>query len=69
MDTTSLSFCGAGGDTLGRRGHSKDHRPELAQMILAVVIDAQGRQAGLIRPPFVPADIAADLALLSEVAP
>ncbi|KFN48372.1 SCO family protein [Arenimonas metalli] len=34
-----------------------------------VVIDAQGRQAGLIRPPFVPADIAADLALLSEEAP
>ncbi|GAB2492569.1 SCO family protein [Arenimonas alkanexedens] len=34
-----------------------------------VVIDAQGRQAGLIRPPFVPADIAADLALLSEAAP
>lgn len=43
MDTTSLSFYGAGGDTLGRRGHSKDHRPELAQMILAVVIDAEGR--------------------------
>jgi hypothetical protein len=43
MDTTSLSFYGAGDDTLGRRGHSKDHRPELAQMILAVVIDAQGR--------------------------
>lgn len=43
MDTTSLSFYGAGGDTLGRRGHSKDHRPELAQMILAVVIDEQGR--------------------------
>lgn len=35
--------CGAGGETLGRRGHSKDHRPELAQMILAVVIDAEGR--------------------------
>ncbi|MEZ0496907.1 IS1634 family transposase [Sphingomonas sp. IW22] len=43
MDTTSLSFYGAGGDTLGRRGHSKDHPPELAQMILAVAIDAQGR--------------------------
>ncbi|WP_318011164.1 transposase, partial [Sphingobium sp. 3R8] len=43
MDTTSLSFYGAGGGTLGRRGHSKDHRPELAQMILAVVIGAQGR--------------------------
>ncbi|HEU0151841.1 MAG TPA: SCO family protein [Arenimonas sp.] len=34
-----------------------------------VVIDPQGRQAGLIRPPFVPADIAADLVLLSEAAP
>lgn len=34
-----------------------------------VVIDAQGRQAGLIRPPFVPADIAADLARLAEAAP
>ena len=34
-----------------------------------VVLDAQGRQVGLIRPPFVPADIAADLALLAEVAP
>ena len=43
MDTTSLSFYGAGGDTLGRRGHSKDYRPDLAQMILAVVIDAEGR--------------------------
>jgi transposase len=43
MDTTSLSFYGAGGETLGKRGHSKDFRPDLAQMILALVIDAQGR--------------------------
>jgi hypothetical protein len=42
MDTTSLSFAGAGGETLGRRGHSKDHRPELRQMILGVVVDAEG---------------------------
>nr|QMS48222.1 cytochrome oxidase biogenesis protein Sco1/SenC/PrrC, putative copper metallochaperone [uncultured bacterium] len=34
-----------------------------------VVIDPQGRQAGLIRPPLLPADIAADLARLAEVAP
>src|SRR5215203_1657350 len=27
MDTTSLSFVGAGGETLGERGYSKDHRP------------------------------------------
>lgn len=34
-----------------------------------VVLDPQGRQAGLIRPPLVPADIAADLALLAKEAP
>ena len=34
-----------------------------------VLIDPQGRQVGLIRPPLVPDDIAADLALLAEVAP
>ena len=43
MDTTSLSFTGAGGGTLGERGYSKDHRPDLMQMIVAVVIDADGR--------------------------
>ena len=35
MDTTSLYFEGAGGQTLGQRGFSKDHRPDLNQMILA----------------------------------
>jgi transposase len=43
MDTTSLSFVGAGGASLGERGYSKDHRPDLMQMILGVVIDADGR--------------------------
>ena len=43
MDTTSLSFEGAGGETLGQRGYSKDHRPDLMQLILCVVIDSEGR--------------------------
>jgi len=43
MDTTSLYFAGAGGQTLGRHGHSKDRRPDLPQMILAVLIDGDGR--------------------------
>jgi hypothetical protein len=43
MDTTSLSFTGAGGATLGARGHSKDHRPDLEQMILGLVVDGDGR--------------------------
>ena len=43
MDTTSLYFEGAGGQTLGRHGYSKDHRPDLRQMILAVLIDGDGQ--------------------------
>jgi hypothetical protein len=43
VDTTSLSFYGRGGETLGRRGHSKDFRRDLAQMILALMVDADGR--------------------------
>jgi Transposase DDE domain len=43
LDTTSLSFEGEGGETLGERGFSKDHRPDLMQMIVGVVMDATGR--------------------------
>jgi hypothetical protein len=43
MDTTSLSLTGTGGETLGEHGYSKDHRPDLMQMIVGVVIDAAGR--------------------------
>jgi len=43
MDTTTLTFEGVGGETLGAHGHSKDHRPDLKQMVLAVVIDGEGR--------------------------
>src|SRR3974390_957484 len=43
MDTTSLYFEGAGGQTLGQHGYSQDHRPDLRQMILALLIDGDGR--------------------------
>jgi Transposase DDE domain len=43
MDTTSLHFEGEGGETLGECGHSKDYRPQLNQMIVAVIIDQNGR--------------------------
>jgi len=42
FDTTSLYFEGAGGETLGQHGYSKDHRPDLKQMIVAVVLDERG---------------------------
>ena len=43
FDTTSLMFYGAGGETLGQRGKSKDHRPDLRQVIVGVVLDEAGR--------------------------
>jgi transposase len=43
FDTTSISFEGAGGETLGRKGHSKDCRPDLNQMVVGAVIDDQGK--------------------------
>src|SRR5271155_2080948 len=43
IDTTSLSFEGQGGEELGRRGHSKDSRPDLNQMIVGLVMDHDGR--------------------------
>jgi transposase len=41
FDTTSLYFEGEGGD-IGELGHSKDHRPDLNQMIVGVVLDREG---------------------------
>jgi len=43
FDTTSVYFEGQGGQTMGRHGHSKDHRPDLKQIVVGVVIDSTGR--------------------------
>jgi transposase len=43
FDTTSLYFEGDGGDSLGQHGHSKDHRPDLKQMVVGTVLDGEGR--------------------------
>ena len=43
FDTTSIYFEGEGGDTLGQYGHSKDHRPDLKQMVVGMVLDNEGR--------------------------
>jgi hypothetical protein len=43
FDTTSIYFEGNGGDNLGQRGFSKDHRPDLYQMVVGAVLDGQGR--------------------------
>jgi hypothetical protein len=43
FDTTSISFEGEGGQDIGQRGFSKDHRPDLYQMVVGAVLDGQGR--------------------------
>ncbi len=43
LDTTALYFEGEGGKTIGERGHSKDHRPDLNQMVVGALLDDRGR--------------------------
>ena len=43
FDTTSLYFEGRGGESIGRRGHNKDHRPDLYQMVVGMALDVGGR--------------------------
>ena len=42
FDTTSIYFEGQGGESIGQRGHSKDHRPDLKQMVVGMVLDQNG---------------------------
>jgi len=42
FDTTSIYLEGLGGETLGRYGNSKDHRPDRRQMIVGAVTDSEG---------------------------
>src|SRR4030042_3944593 len=42
FDTTSIYFEGEGGESLGEKGYSKDHRPDLNQMVVGAVLDEEG---------------------------
>jgi len=43
FDTTSIYFEGQGGQSIGQRGFNKDHRSDLKQMVVGVLIDGQGQ--------------------------
>lgn len=43
FDTTSIYFEGTGGETIGQKGHTKDHRSDCNQMIVGTVIDDNGK--------------------------
>jgi hypothetical protein len=41
FDTTSIYFEGEGGQDIGQRGYSKDHRPDLYQMVVGAVLSSR----------------------------
>ncbi|HEC98353.1 MAG TPA: IS1634 family transposase [Nitrospirae bacterium] len=43
FDTTSIYFEGEGGQEIGAYGNSKDHRHDLKQMVVGIIIDSEGR--------------------------
>ncbi len=43
FDTTSIYFEGEGGESLGAFGRSKDHRPDLKQIVVGAALDEAGR--------------------------
>jgi len=67
FDTTSLYFEGHGGATLGQRGHSKDFRPQLAQVVLGIVLDEQDRPIASFLWPGNTADVTALLPVVERL--
>ena len=57
FDTTSLWFEGAGGESLGQRGHSKDYRGHLKQVVLGIVLDDADRPIASFLMPGNTADV------------
>src|SRR5207344_2144403 len=57
FDTTSLWFEGAGGESLGQRGHSKDYRGHLKQVVLGIVLDGEHRPIASFLLPGNTADV------------
>lgn len=57
FDTTSLYFEGAGGESVGQLGNSKDHRPDLPQMVVGAVLDNNDRPISCEMWPVNTADV------------
>jgi transposase len=67
FDTTSLYFEGHGGATLGQRGHSKDFRPQLAQVVLGIVLDERDRPIASFLWPGNTADVTTLLPVIQRL--
>jgi transposase len=67
FDTTSVYFEGAGGETLGERGYSRDHRSDLNQMVVGAVLDHGGNPLCCEMWPGSTADVKALVPVIDRV--
>jgi len=67
LDTTALYFEGEGGKTIGERGHSKDHRPDLNQMVVGALLDDRGRPLACEMWPGNTADVTSTIPIVTRL--
>jgi hypothetical protein len=67
LDTTALYFEGEGGKTIGKRGHSKDHRPDLNQMVVGALLDDRGRPLACEMWPGNTADVTSTIPIVTRL--
>ena len=67
FDTTSIYFEGEGGETLGEKGHSRDHRSDLNQMVVGAVLDNGGNPLCCEMWPGSTADVKALIPVIERI--
>jgi transposase len=67
LDTTSIYFEGEGGETIGELGHSKDHRPDLHQMVVGALLDDRGRPLACEMWPGNTADVTSTIPVVTRL--
>jgi hypothetical protein len=67
FDTTSIYFEGEGGESLGQYGYSKDHHPDLKQMVVGAVLDNTGRPLCCFLLPGNTADITTLIPVIDQL--
>jgi transposase len=68
LDTTSIYFEGQGGESIGQKGHSKDHRPDLNQMVVGALLDDRGRPLACEMWPGNTADVTSVVPIVNRLA-